>query len=98
MGGARNHRHFIDLFDGVFVLEIDLVTLKLRVAERADDEFGAKPDEWALLARLHATREDIPKDAVSIDASMPVAHVADEILSRCGEPGAVGGGTSLGRR
>lgn len=96
-GGSRNHRHFLDLFDGVFVLEVDLDTLKLRVSERAEDEFGAKPDEWALLARAHATKEDIPKTAVSIDATAPVARVVDEILSRCAEADNGGAGPPQAR-
>jgi len=87
-GGSRNHPRYIDLFDKVFALEVDLETLKRRVSGRADDEFGAKPGEWAMLARLHATQEDIPKRAVSIDAARPIARVVDEILSHCrdGDP------------
>jgi adenylate kinase family enzyme len=82
-GGSRNHRRYIDLFDKVFALDVDLETLKRRVSGRAEDEFGAKPDEWAMLARLHATKEDIPANAVSINATRPVAQVVDEILSHC---------------
>jgi broad-specificity NMP kinase len=82
-GGSRNHRRYIHLFDEVFVLEVDLDTLQRRVRGRADDEFGAKPDEWAMLARLHATREDVPKRAVSVDATQPVDRIVDEILSHC---------------
>ncbi len=82
-GGSRNARQFIALFDAVFVLEVDLDTVRRRVAGRADDEFGGKPDEWALIQRVHATREDLPKDAVSLDATAPVERVVDEILSHC---------------
>jgi broad-specificity NMP kinase len=82
-GGSRNSHHFIDLFDGVFVLEVDPETLDRRLAGRLDDEFGGKPLERALVFRVHATREDLPKDAVSIDATAPVGRIVDEILSRC---------------
>jgi broad-specificity NMP kinase len=82
-GGSRNHRRYIDLFDEVFVLEVDLDTLQQRVRGRGDDEFGAKPEEWAMLASLHATKEDIPKDAVIIDATRPIDRIVDEILSHC---------------
>jgi gluconate kinase len=82
-GGSRNFHHFIHLFDAVFVLEADLHTLKQRVTGRAEDEFGGKPDEWALLARVHMTKEGLP----TVDATMPVARVVDEILSRCSEAG-----------
>ena len=34
-GGSRNFSRFIDLFDGVFILEIDLDTLNRRLDERA---------------------------------------------------------------
>ena len=33
-GGARNHRHFLGLFDAVFVLDIDAGTLMRRLAAR----------------------------------------------------------------
>lgn len=86
-GGARNHRHFIHLFDGVFVLDIDADTLRRRLAARAEDEFGGRPTERRVIARLHATKEDLPKVGVSIDATAPIGRVVDEILSRCGEAG-----------
>jgi thymidylate kinase len=82
-GGSRNLHQFLDLFDEVFVLNVDLDTLNRRLAGRPEDEFGGKPGERALIARLHATKEDIPKNAVSIDATAPVARVVDEILSKC---------------
>jgi hypothetical protein len=81
-GGSRNHRRYLDVFDKVFALEVDLETLKRRVSERGEDEFGGKPDEWAMLCRLHATKEDIPPNAVRIDATRPIALVVDEILSQ----------------
>ena len=86
-GGSRNFPRFIDLFDAVFVLDIDLDTLNRRLAGRPEDEFGGQPAERALIVRLHATKEDIPKNAVSIDATAPIARVVDEILSKCGEAG-----------
>jgi hypothetical protein len=33
---------------------------------------------------LHATKEDVPKNGVVIDATAPLPRVVDEILSRCG--------------
>jgi gluconate kinase len=84
-GGSRNHRRYVDVFDKVFVLDVDLGALRRRVVARADDEFGARPDEWALLAHLHATEEDLPKPAVRIDAARPISAVVDEILAHCGD-------------
>jgi hypothetical protein len=80
-GGSRNFARFIDLFDGVF----DLDTLNRRLAARPADEFGAKSSERELITRLHATREDVPKNAMSIDATAPIARVVDKILSKCRE-------------
>ena len=79
-GGSRNFSKFIDLFDGVFVLEVDLETLTRRLDKRPDDEWGAKPSERELILRLHQTKEDIPKGGHVIDATQPLSHVVDEIL------------------
>ena len=80
-GGSRNLEKFIDLFDGVFVLEVDLDTLNRRLDERPDSEWGAgKPPNRELIWRSHQTKEDLPKNGISIDATASVAHVVDEIL------------------
>lgn len=83
-GGSRNFHRFIDLFDKVFVLDVDLETLNRRLAGRPEDEFGGTLAERALIARLHATKQDIPKGGVHIDATAPVERVVDEILEKCG--------------
>jgi gluconate kinase len=79
-GGSRNWSEFLHLFDGVFVLEVDLDTLLARLDRRPDDEFGAKQVERDLIVRLHQTREDIPPDGVVIDATAPLSAVVDKIL------------------
>jgi len=81
-GGSRNFSNFIELFDGVFILEVDLDTLTRRLDERADDDWGRGPAERQLIVRLHQTREDVPKNGIVIDATPPIAHVVDEILRR----------------
>jgi hypothetical protein len=85
-GGSRNFDRFIDLFDGVFVLEVDLDTLNRRLAVRPEDEWGGRSSERELIAGLHATKEDIPKIGVVIDATVPIARVVDEILRKCVMP------------
>ena len=82
-GGSRNFCQFIDLFDQVFVLEVDRSTLIRRLAERPADEFGGRPAEREFVMRLRATKEDTPRNAVVIDATAPIAHVVDEILRKC---------------
>lgn len=79
-GGSRNFDRFIDLFAGVFVLEVDLPTLTRRLALRPEDEWGGRASEREFVERLHATREDIPKNAIAIDATAPIARVVDAIL------------------
>lgn len=79
-GGARNFSKFQDLFDGVFVLEIDLDTLNRRLDQRSEDEFGAQQLERDLIVRLHRTKEDTPKNGTLIDATAPLALVVDELV------------------
>ncbi|NJM82713.1 MAG: AAA family ATPase [Tabrizicola sp.] len=83
-GGSRNFHQFVHLFDGVFVLEVDLDTLMRRLAKRPPDEFGGVPAERALIARLHATKEDLPPNAMTIDATAALVSVVDAILLACG--------------
>jgi broad-specificity NMP kinase len=90
-GGSRNSAMFLDLFDGVFVLEVDTETLNRRLEVRPADEFGNVPAERALVLRVHLTREDLPAGGIGIDAARPVADVVDEILSHIeGNAGAAG--------
>lgn len=81
-GGSRNFAAFIDLFDGVFVLDVDLQTLNRRLAARPELEWGSREAERQIIRRLHATGEDMPRDAVSIDSTVPVDRVVDEILQK----------------
>jgi hypothetical protein len=83
-GGSRNFSKFRGLFDGVFVLEIDLDTLNRRLDQRPEDEFGAQQPERDPILRLHRTKEDTPTNGILIDATAPLAHVVDEILRRAG--------------
>jgi len=81
-GGSRNSAMFLELFDGVFVLEVDIETLNRRLDARPDDEFGNAGDERALVLRVHRTRADLPIGSLSIDATRPITDVVDEILCR----------------
>jgi len=83
-GGSRNFPAFIEVFDEVFVLDIDLDTLLDRLDRRPAGEWGALPSERELVIRLHATREDVPTRRVTIDATRPLGEVVDELLRRAG--------------
>lgn len=84
-GGSRNFSKFVDLFDGVFVLEVDLDTLNRRLDKRSENEFGGKRAERELITQLHQTKEDIPKNGIVIDATVPIEHVVDEIVRQSEE-------------
>jgi hypothetical protein len=79
-GGSRNLDSFIDLFDGVFVLEVDVTTLTRRLNARSEDEWGGRASERDFIMRLHATQEDVPKHAIVIDATAPIMQVVNAIL------------------
>ncbi len=79
-GGSRNFHRFIDGFDAVFVLEVDLETLMERLARRPEEEWGGRASERELVARLHATKEDLPVEAIIIDATVSIESVVDAIL------------------
>ena len=83
-GGSRNFSKFIDLFDEIFVLDVDLNTLHRRLDQRPRDEWGSKQSERDLIVRLHRTKEDIPRTGMVIDATPPLADVVDEILRHTG--------------
>jgi hypothetical protein len=79
-GGSRNFKQFMDLFDEVFILEIDAATLNERLDSRADDDWGKSKSERDLVLRLHATKEDTPSTGIVLDATQPLVRVVDEIL------------------
>ncbi len=83
-GGSRNFSQFIDVFDEIFVLDVDLDTLHRRLDRRPADEWGSTQSERDLIVRLHRTREDVPGVGVVIDATPPLADVVDEILRHAG--------------
>jgi hypothetical protein len=84
-GGSRNFSKFIDLFDGVFVLQVDLATLHRRLDERPDEEWGGGvPTDRERIVRWHTTGEDVPAEGIAIDATAPIEEVVDEILRLAG--------------
>jgi gluconate kinase len=84
-GGSRNADRFIDLFDEVFVLDIDLETLNRRLAARPETEWGGTAEEGEAFARYqHATKVGLPMNAITLDATAPLASVVEEILRHVG--------------
>jgi UDP:flavonoid glycosyltransferase YjiC (YdhE family) len=78
-GGSRNVGSLVDLFDGVFVLEVDRETLVRRLEARPAGEWGSAPAERAQVLRLHASGADVPP-GVAVDATRPLVEVVDELV------------------
>ena len=80
-GGSRNSHKFVDLFDAVFLLEIDRDTLEERLAARPTDEWGGSASEGEEFARhQHATKDGFPAKVISVDSTAPLSDVVDFIL------------------
>jgi hypothetical protein len=80
-GGSRNLSSYLERFDAVFALEVDLDTLNRRLDARPAEEWdGGVPTAREVMADLHRTRDGIPPNAILIDGTAPVGRVVDEIL------------------
>lgn len=84
-GGSRNSSEFIDLLDGVLVLEVaDLDTVMRRIDERVlvdPSDWGGRQEEREIIMHLHHTKQGIAQ-GWAIDATAPLEFVVDEILRR----------------
>lgn len=81
-GGSRNFHRFRDLFDEIFILDVDAETLNGRLENRLDNDTGKSKSEREFILRLHKTKDDIPSGDVTIGATRPLEQVVDEILTR----------------
>jgi hypothetical protein len=82
-GGSRNSAKYIALFDGVFVLEVDLDTSLRRIDERValdPTDWGGTPAEREITVRMYHSKEALSQNGTIIDATAPLARVVDEIL------------------
>jgi len=81
-GGSRNFPKFLNLFDGIFILDVDADSLNERLDRRSEDDWGKKQSERDLILRLHATKEDLPSNGTILDATRSLEEVVIEILRR----------------
>jgi hypothetical protein len=84
-GGADNELELADRFAQVFLLEIDEPTMLARLDERRDyHDWGRIGDTREYLRRKLPELQDRLRafGAIPIDATQPLEHVADAILSR----------------
>ena len=84
-GGCSNSSKFIDLLNGVFVLEVnDINTVMQRIDKRVlldPTDWGGKQEEREIIIRAHKEKKAIQVGWV-IDAAAPLESVVDEILRR----------------
>jgi hypothetical protein len=78
-GSSRNRDCFLPYFTEIFNLRIDDETMRRRLQERTNNEFGKQPEEVELMLRLNRSDEK-PAGAIDVDATQPLDHVVDELL------------------
>jgi hypothetical protein len=78
-GSSGNRDGFLPYFTEVFNLRIDDDTMRRRLEERTNNEFGKQPEEVELMLRLNRSDEK-PAGAIDVDATQPLRQVVDELL------------------
>ncbi len=78
-GSSRNRDRFLPYFTKVFNLHIDDDTMRRRLDERTNNDFGKEPEELELMLRLNRSDEK-PAGAIDVDATRPLRQVVDELL------------------
>ena len=83
-GDARNKQDAYPLFDRIFFLATDDETLRLRVSEREDHDFGTMPDDFTWIISQNRLLVDEAREAGGciVDASRSVEELAEEILGQ----------------
>ena len=78
-GSSRNRDRFLSYFTKIFNLRIDDDTMRHRLQERTNNEYGKRPEELELMLRLNRSDER-PAGAIDVDATQPLEHVVDELF------------------
>ena len=78
-GSSRNRDRFLPYFTKIFNLRIDDDTMRRRLHERTNNDFGKQPEELELMLRLNRSDEK-PAGAIDVDATQPLDQVVDEVL------------------
>jgi len=81
-GSTSNAGEMLDLFGKIIFLEIDKDTLRNRLMNRTDNDFGKSPDELNNILGWHKSFEDEYRryGAEMVDASRPLPNVIDDII------------------
>jgi dephospho-CoA kinase len=85
-GVASNEEEYIDVFDKVFALDVDVETMKHRVKTRTKGDFGKSAHEMETLLDWHNSTQDYYRKigAHIIDATKPIEWIVDDILVETG--------------
>ncbi len=78
-GSSRNRDRFLPYFTKIFNLRIDDDTMRHRLRERTNNEFGKQPEEVELMLRLNRSDEK-PAGAIDLDGTQPLDQMVDELL------------------
>ena len=70
---------FLHHFTKVFILRIDDDTMRRRLRERTNNDFGKQPEEVELMLGRNRSGER-PAGAIDVDATKPLDQVVDEVL------------------
>src|SRR6476469_2702369 len=78
-GSGRNRDRFLPYFTKVFNLRIDDLTMRRRLQERTNNDFGKQREELERMLTLNRSDER-PAGAIDVDATRPLRRVVDEVL------------------
>lgn len=86
-GSASNRDKYISKFDKVFILYVDDQTLRHRLLNRTNNNFGKNLDVLTRqIERNQGVKEySIKRGRVVVDATQPVKDVVDDILAQVAE-------------
>jgi hypothetical protein len=78
-GSSRNRDRFLRYFTKIFNLRINDDTVRRRLQERTNNDFGRQPEELEHVLTLNRS-DETPAGAIDVDATQPLRQVVDELL------------------
>src|SRR6476661_2479243 len=78
-GSSGNRDRFQPYFTKIINLRIDDDTMRRRLRERTNNDFGKQPEEVELMLGRNRSGER-PAGAIDVDATKPLDQVVDEVL------------------
>lgn len=83
-GGSANEAEIREMCDLVIWLKTDEATIRMRVNNPRDHDYGTKPHELdrAIESNLQKEAEYSGYGAITVDARRPINKVVDEVLSK----------------